>query len=99
MTPAVSALIIVLNGHMSIAELGLSRAHAPIPGAHANCFEYVSGAPGYTLFVDTHRADGIFQSVGYADQDRCETMGRAFKPDVPWVCAPLAPPAKPCLES
>jgi hypothetical protein len=98
-----AALITVLNGHMSVAELGLSREacahHTLIPGDRLNCFEYVPGAPGYTLFVDTHRADGIFQSVRYPDADRCGTMGRTFRADVAWVCAPLAAPSEPCLES
>jgi hypothetical protein len=55
MIPATAwALLSVLNGHMSVAEIGLTRevciSHAARGG---NCCEYLPGLPGYTLFLRT----------------------------------------------
>jgi hypothetical protein len=107
MTPATAWALIILNGGQFNVTDGMTEracfARAMSQDNLWACFEYVPGAPGYTLFVDAGYRQNILSmhkaGEAYPDLAACEANGSQFRDDIPRVCLPLAAPAKPCILS
>jgi hypothetical protein len=105
MSPTVACALVVLSsgGFQVTSDLDerecYRRADAVSPSLY-QCFEYVPGKSGVTMFADFGYRGQLMANHpwhGYPDLAACQASGSGFRPGVPWTCIQLAPVDIGCL--